>query len=153
MPIVGLLQWRSNAGHEAKRLAPEVITSAGMSKKSFMDSKADDQALDFGLKKNSRMQLVTVPRKGMDTSASRQRMIKHMLTKQHTQDDQERSTTVEPMQGLVADIFALERCWMRGEVNHRGLFAAMGVAGQMAQWTAWKHKRSTWNVTSDVLGV
>ena len=153
MPIVGLFQWMSNAGNEAKRMEQEVITYEGMSKKIFMDSKADDQALYFGLKKNSRIQLGTVPRTGRDTSASRKHMIKHMLTKKNKKDDKERSTTVEPMQGLVADIFALERCWMRGEVNNRWLFAAMGVAVQMAQWTAWKHKRSTWNVKSDVLGV
>jgi hypothetical protein len=153
MPIVGLFQWMSNAGNEAKRMEQEVIKYEGMIKKIFMDSKADDQALYFGLKKNYRIQLVTVPRTGMDKSASRQHMIKQMLTKNNKKEYKERSTTVEPMPGLVADIFALERCWMRGEVNNRWLFAAMGVAVQMAQWTAWKPQRSTWKVKSDVLGV
>jgi hypothetical protein len=153
MPIVGIFQWMSNAGNEAKRMEQEVTKYDGMIKKVFMDSKADDQELYFGLKKNYRIQLVTVPRKGMDKSESRQKMIKQMLTKKNKKAYKERSITVEPMQGLVADIFELERCWMRGEVNNRWLFAAMGVAVQMAQWTAWKHKRSTWKVKSDVRGV
>jgi hypothetical protein len=153
VPIVGLFQWMSNAGNEAKRMEQEVIKYEGLIKKVCMDSKADDQALYFGLKKNYRIQLVTVPRKGMDTSESRKNMIKQMLTKKNKKDYKDRSTTVEPMQGLVANIFALERCWMRGEVSNRWLFAAMGVAVQMAQWTAWKHNRSTWNVKSDVLGI
>lgn len=153
LPIVGIFQWMSNAGNEAKRMEQEIIKYAGIIRKVFMDSKADDQALYFRLKKDHRIQLVTVPRKGMDKSASRQKMIKQMLTKKNRKDYKERSTTVEPMQGLIADIFELERCWMHGEVNNRWLFAAMGVAVQMAQWTAWKQARSTWNVKSDVLGV
>ena len=153
VPIVGIFQWMSNAGHEAKRMEQEIIKYEGMIKKVCMDSKADDQALYFRLKKNHRIQLVTVPRKGMDTSASRKHMIKHMLTKKNQKDYKERSTTVEPMQGLMADIFELERCWMRGEANNRWLFAAMGIAVQMAQWAAWRHKHSTWKVKSDVLGV
>jgi hypothetical protein len=152
VPMVGLLQWMSKAGHEAQRLEQEVITSEGLSTKVCMDSKADDQALSVGLKHNDRIQLVTVPRQGLDTSAARNNMIKQLLTKQHKQADKDRATTVEPRQGLVATIFALERCWMRGEVSNRWLLAAMGVAVQMAPWTAWQHNRSTWNGTSDGLG-
>ena len=153
VPIAGLVQWMSNAGHAAKRMEQEMITYEGLIKKVYMDSKAHDQALSSGLKKHYRIQLVTVPRTGMDKSASRNNMIKHMLTKKNKQDYKDRSTTVEPMQGLVANIFALERCGMRGEVSNRWLFTAMGVAVQMAQWTAWKHNRSIWNDKSDVLGI
>jgi hypothetical protein len=153
LPMVGICQWMANAGNEAKRMAQEIITYEGIVKKSFMDSKADDQHLYFRLTKDHRIQLVTVPRKGMDNSASRKKMIKQMLTKKNKQDDKARSITVAPMQGLVADIFELERCWMRGDANNRWLFAAMGIAVQMAQWWAWTHKRSTWNVKSDVVGL
>ena len=65
----------------------------------------------------------------------------------------ERSATVEPMQGLVADIFELHHCWMRGDVNNWWVFAAMGLAVQIAQWNAWKEGRSTWDIKRDVLGV
>ena len=45
----------------------------------------------------------------------------------------QRSYTVEPMQGLLKDIFALERCWRRGNENTRWVFAALGIAVQMHQ--------------------
>jgi hypothetical protein len=153
VPIVGIFQWMQNSANEAKRMQEEVKKYAGAVKKVFMDSKADDQSIYYDLKHNHRMQLVTVPRRGMAKSRSRQRMIKEMLTKRNRKDYKERSTTVEPMQGLVADIFELNRCWMRGDVNNRWCFAAMGIAVQIAQWNAWKAGRSTWDIKSEVLGV
>jgi hypothetical protein len=56
------------------------------------------------------------------------------------------------MQGIVKDIFDLERCWMRGEQNNRWLFAAMGLTIQMHQLDAFKKGRSTWNIKEQVLG-
>jgi hypothetical protein len=56
------------------------------------------------------------------------------------------------MQGLIKNIFELERCWMRGNENNRGLFAAMGVAVQMHQVRAWEAGRSTWTIKQEVLG-
>ena len=153
MPIVGVFQWMVNSGNEAKRMEAEVVHYAGIIKKIFMDSKADDQKLYFMLKEDHGMQLVTSPRRGMDKSTSRQKMIKEMLTKRNMKDYQERSTTVEPMQGLMADIFELDRCWMRGNTNNRWLFAAMGIAVQMVQWKAYQEGRSTWFIKSEVLGV
>jgi hypothetical protein len=153
LPIIGIFQWMPNSGNEAKRMEKEIVKYAGMIKKVFMDSKADDQKLYFGLKKNYKIRLVTSPRKGMDKSESRKKMIKEMLTKRNMKDYKERSVTVEPMQGLVADIFELDRCWMRGNVNNRWIFAAMGIAVQMAQFEAYKRHRSTWKVKREVLGV
>jgi hypothetical protein len=153
MPIVGVFQWMVNSGNEAKRMEAEVVHYAGIIKKIFMDSKADDQKLYFMLKEDHGMQLVTSPRRGMDKSTSRQKMIKEMLTKRNMKDYQERSTTVEPMQGLMADIFELDRCWMRGNTNNRWLFAAMGIAVQMVQWKAYQEGRSTWFIKSEVRGV
>jgi hypothetical protein len=109
-----------------------IITYEGLVQKIFMDSKADDQHLYFRLKQDHRIQLVTVPRKSMDKSASRKKMVKQILPKKNTPDYKARSITVESMLGLVAAIFELERCWMRGKANNRWLFAAMGIAGQMA---------------------
>ncbi len=34
---------------------------------------------------------------------------------------------VEPMQGLIKNIFELDHCWMRGNANNRWLFAAMDL--------------------------
>jgi hypothetical protein len=141
-----------NAGHEATQMEQAIITDEGSVKKSFMDSKADDQHLCFRLTKDHRIHLITGPRKGMAKSASRKQMIKHMVTKKNQQDDKERLTTVEPMQGRVAKTFELEQHWMRGVAHNRWLVAATGIAVQMAQWRAWTHKRSTWNLTSDVVG-
>jgi hypothetical protein len=91
--------------------------------------------------------------KGMDKSPIRQKMIKDMLTKRNKADYQQRSTMVEPMQGLMDNIFELERCWMRGEESNRWLFAAMGIAVQTAQLHAYRDNKSTWNIKNEVLGV
>lgn len=152
-PIVGIFQWMRNSANEAKKMEQQIIKYSGCLKKVLMDSKADDQKLYFKLKKECQIQLVTVPRKGMDKSPLRKKMIKEMLTERNIKDFKKRSTTVEPMQGLIDNIFDLERCWMRGDDNNRWLFAAMGIAVQMAQFKAYKEKRSTWNIKSDVLGI
>jgi len=153
VPIVGIFQWMKNSGNEAKRMEQEIIKYVGLVKKVLMDSKADDQKLYFSLKKYYKMQLVTVPRKGMDKSPLRKKMIKEMMTKANKKDFKKRSVTVEPMQGLIDNIFDLERCWMRGDDSNRWLFASMGIAMQMAQFKAYKQQRSTWDIKSEVLGV
>lgn len=152
-PVVGIFQWMPNSGNEAKRMEQEIITYEGIIKKIFMDSKADDAPMYFRLKQEHHIQLVTAPRKGMDKSPVRKKMIKSMLTKRNRKDYVKRSTTVEPMQGLMDDMFELERCWMRGDSNNRWVFAAMGIAVQIAQLHAYRHKQSTWNIRSLVLGV
>lgn len=115
----------------------EIVKHQGFVKKVFMDSKADDAKMYFRLKDKHKIQLITVPRKGMDKSPLRKKMIKDMLTKKNKQDYKLRSTTVEPMQGLINDIFELERCWMRGNASNRWLFAAMGIALQITQLQAY----------------
>lgn len=153
IPIVGIFQWMPNSGHEAKRMWAEVAKCRGLLKKVFMDSKADDQKIYYNLKAEHHIQLVTVMRKGMIKSPSRKQMYKEMNTPQNKKDYMKRSTTVEPMQGLVNDIFELSRCWMRGNNSNRWLFAAMGIAVQIAQLHAYRDKRSTWDIKQDVLGV
>jgi hypothetical protein len=64
----------------------------------------------------------------------------------------QRRYTVEPMQGLIKDIYELERWWMRGKENNRWVFAAMGVAVPMPQYRAWQAGRSTWAIKQEVLG-
>lgn len=79
-------------------------------------------------------------------------MIKVLKKKKNQRLYKQRGYTVEPMQGLVKEIFDLERCWMRGDENNRWIFAAMGVVVQMHQYRAWEEGRSTWAIKSEVLG-
>jgi len=153
LPVLGIFQWMPNSRNEAKRMEEEIVKYENIVKKVFMDSKADDQEMYFSLKKNHHIQLVTSPRRNMNKSESRKRMIKDMLTPRNLKDYKDRSVTVEPMQGLMKDIFELDKCWMRGNANNRWLFAAMGVAVQIAQSNVLKNKQSTWKIKSYVLGV
>lgn len=153
IPIVGLFQWMTNSANEAKRMHAEVKEYDTLIRQVCMDSKADDQGIYYDLKQAHGIQLITVSRKGMDKTESRRNMIQEMNTASNRNEYRKRSVTVEPMQGLIADIFDLERCWMRGNRNNRWLFAAMGTAVQMAQLHAYRDKRSTWEIKSEVLGV
>jgi hypothetical protein len=56
------------------------------------------------------------------------------------------------MQGLVKQIFDLDRCWMGGSKNNRWLFAAMGLTFQMHQLIAYQKGKSTWKIQEEVLG-
>ena len=153
IPVVGIFQWMPNSANEAKRMEKEIIKHGDLIGKIFMDSKADDQKLYFRLRDEHGIQLVTQPRKGMDKSESRRRMIAEMLTEENKIEYKERSVRVEPMQGLVKEIFDLDGCWMRGDANNRWLLAAMGIAVQMAQLKAYRKNQSTWKIKTEVLGV
>jgi len=151
--VVGLFIWMPNSAHEAKRLGAEMPAYAGQLDSVCMDSKADDQKLYFGLQREHGMQLITRPRTGKNKSASRQQMIREMWTQANRKIFRARNTTVEPMQGMLKDIFDLETCWMPGDGNNRWLFAAMGVAVQIAQRQASASHQSTWSVKQAVLGI
>lgn len=151
-PVVCLFQWMRNSDNEAKRFKQQIWRHGKSIKYACMDSKADDERLYTVLKKRLGVQLLTSPRKNMNKSPRRKKMIKELKAKRFRKIFKRRSTTVEPMQGLIADIFSLERAWMRGNKNNRWLFAAMGVAVQMAQLNALKSDRSTWDIKNDVLG-
>lgn len=153
LPLLGLFVWMPNSAHEAKRLESEITRYAGRLKTVCMDSKADDQHLYFRLKHEHAIQLITCPRKGKNKSASRKKMIREMWTRRNRKIFRQRGTTVEPMQALVKEIFDLERCWMLGNDNNRWLFAAMGVAIQIAQRLAIQRQQSTWHIKDAVLGV
>jgi hypothetical protein len=152
-PIVGMFKWMPNSAHEAKRLKPEVIKVKEQLRIICMDSKADDQHLYFSLKEDYAIQLLTTQRKGKTKSDKRQQMAKELSKRKHKKIYKQRSTTVEPMQALVKDIFDLETCWMCSNLHNRWLFAAMGVAVQIAQLDAFRHDRSTWAVKQAVLGL
>jgi len=117
-----------------------------------MDSKADDFDLFRELKRQRKLNLITYCRQNMHKSPHRKKMIQFMQKPKHQKIYRERSYRVEPMQGIVKDIFDLNRCWMRGEQNNRWLFAAMGLTIQMHQFDTFKKGRSTWNIKEQVLG-
>ena len=151
-PILGCFVWMTNSAHEAKRMYQEAGYYKNMLRYLAMDSKADDQSLWKNLKSEYNINLVTTCRTHMNKTIGRQKMIKAMQSLKRRKIYKERSYTVEPMQGLIKDIFELDRCWMRGDANNRWLFAAMGATIQMHQRDAYKNKRSTWNIKSEVLG-
>jgi hypothetical protein len=88
----------------------------------------------------------------MNKSEKRRQVIADIHQPLHQQIYKQRVYCVEPMQGIVKDIFDLNRCWMRGNDNNLWLFASMGLAIQMHQLIAYKNKKSTWQIKEQVLG-
>ncbi len=153
LPIVGLFVWMPNSAYEPRRMEQEVQAYAGLIETVCMDSKADSLQLLKRLREQAGIQLVTCLRKNFIKTPARKAMQRLMQRPKNRRVYQERAVTVEPMQGLVKDIFELEHCWMRGDANNRWLFAAMGVAVQMAQKQAVTMHQSTWQIKTAVLGV
>ena len=150
--LLGAFKWMRNSGNEANRLWLETGKVKGLMTTVLRDSKADDQALFREFQRQRRILLLTTARKGADKSPARQRMVTVLNQRKNKKVYKQRSYTVEPMQGLVKEIFELERCWMRGSANNRWLFAAMGVVVQMHQYRAWQAGHSTWAIKTEVLG-
>lgn len=152
VPVLGCFIWMKNSANEAKRMWLETGHLKNQIDYVAMDSKADDYDLFHEMDRQRKVTLVTSCRKDKVVSEKRQQMCKVMEQPKHRQIYKERSYRVEPMQGLVKDIFELDHCWMRGSQNNRWLFAAMGLTIQMHQLEAYKQKQSTWNIKKDVLG-
>jgi len=129
-----------NSANESKRLWLETFHLKDQIHYVAMDSKADDFDLFREFKRQREIHLITCCRQNMDKSPDRRKIYR------------ERSYKVEPMQGLVKDIFDIDHCWMRGDSSNRWLFAAMGLTIQMHQLEAYKKGRSTWNIKEQVLG-
>lgn len=151
--VVGLFIWMPNSGHEGKRLGEEIPEFADFLDVICMDSKADDEKMYSNLKAEYGIKLLTVPRKDMDKSEARQKMIAEQMTVENRLIYKQRGITVEPMQGVIKDIFSLEECWMRGNRSNRWLTAAMGIAVQMAQHQADRENKSTWKIKEAVCGL
>ena len=150
--LLGAFKWRRNRANEAKRRWVETGKLRGVITTVRMDSKADDQDLFREFQRHRGIRLLTTARKGADKSPARQRMGQILKQRKNKRLDKQRSYTVDPRQGLVTDLFELERCWRPGTDNTRGVLAAMGVAGQMPQYRAWQAGRSTWAIKQAVLG-
>ena len=151
--VVGLFIWMPNSASEAKRLGAEIPQFRGLLETVCMNSKADDEKMYSDLLKESGIKLLTVPRVEMDKSERRQLMIAEQMKEENREIYRQRGVTVEPMQGLIKDLFGLEDCWMRGNRSNRWLFAAMGIAVQMAQHQADKENQSTWKIKEAVGGL
>lgn len=151
--VLGMFKWMTNSAHEAKRLGQEIVSFSQQLDIICMDSKADDQHLYFSLKDDYNLQLLTSQRKSKSKTKKRQQMASEMAQRKYKKIYKQRSTTVEPMQALVKDIFDLDTCWMRSNAHNRWLFAAMAVAVQIAQLDAFKNNRSTWAIKQAVLGL
>jgi hypothetical protein len=151
--VLGAFKYMRNSANEAKRLWLETGHLRGIVRTVIMDGKADDQALFAEFQRQRGMTLLTTPRRNSDHTVERQQMIKILNRPMNRKLRRQRGQTVEPMQGVVKDIFALERCWMRGHRNNRWLFAAMGVAVQLHQARALKAHRSPWRIKQEVLGL
>ena len=150
--VLGCFLWMKNSANEAKRMWFETFHIKDHAQYLAMDSRADDFDLFREFKRQRKINLITCCRENMDKSPNRKKMIKFMRKKKHKKIYRERSFKVEPMQGMVKDIFELDRCWMHGDENNRWLFAAMGLTIQMHQLDAFKRGKSTWNIKEQVLG-
>jgi hypothetical protein len=151
--VLGAVKAMRNSAHEAKRLWWATGHLQGLVQTVMMDSKADDQALFFEFHRQRGMTLLTWPRRNSDHTVRRRAMLRLLNRPRHKRWYKERGQTVAPMQGVVKEIFGLERWWMCGHRNHRWLFAAMGVAVQRHQAQALQEKRSTWKIKHEVLGL
>ena len=151
-PVLGCFMWMPNSGKEAKRMWLETGNLKGSIDFVSMDSKADSYPLFLEFKRQRQMTLVTSSRRNQNKSENRKKMHRLMQTPVLKQIYKERSYRVEPMQGLVKDIFDLDHCWMRGNQNNRWIFAAMGLTIQMHQLNAYKEKRSTWKIKEEIIG-
>ena len=151
-PALGCFMWMPNSGNEAKRMWHETAYLKGCVDYVSMDSKADSYPLYREFKRQRRITLVTSSRRKENKTKQRILMHQRLQTPKLKQIYKERSYRVEPMQGLVKDIFELDHCWMRGNAGNRWLFAAMGLTVQMHQLKAFKEKRSTWKIKAEVLG-
>jgi hypothetical protein len=150
--VLGAFKWMRNSAHEAKRMWGETGKLKGVITTVLMDSKAADQGLFFEFQRQRQRLLLTTPRKGADKSPRRKRMVQVLKASKNQRLYKQRSSTVEPRQGLVKELFELERCWMRGNMNKRWLFAAMGGVVQIHQYRAGQADRSPWAIKGEVLG-
>ena len=125
--FLGLFRYMPNNGNEAKAMYEETMKIAEI-KTVSMDGKADNIDLFYDMKRNEKT-LITTPRRNRKRSSERRSaMIDFLESPKIRAKYKERGIYVEPMQGIVKDIFDLDKCWMRGAENNRWIFGAMGVA-------------------------
>ncbi len=108
VPVLGCFLWMKNSANEAKRMWLETGFIKDRIDYVAMDSKADDYDLFRELDRQGKITLITSCRKNKVVSENRHHMFQTMNQPKHKQIYKERSYRVEPMQGLVKDIFELD---------------------------------------------
>jgi hypothetical protein len=151
--VLGAFKSRRNRAHEAKRLWLATGHLRGVVETVMRDGKADDKDLVAEFQRQRGRPLLTTPRKHSDQTEEGRQMIPILNRPKNRRRRKPRGQPVEPMQGVVKDLFALERCWMRGHRHNRWLCAAMGVTVQMHQARALKRQRSVGKIKQEVLGL
>lgn len=106
--VVGLFSGCLIRDTRGKRLGEEISEFADFLDVVCIDSKADDEKMYSNLKAEYGIKLLTVPRKDMDKSEARQKLIAEQMTVENRVIYKQRGITVEPMQGVIKNIFSLE---------------------------------------------
>ena len=107
-PVLGCFLWMKNSSNEAKRMWLETSHLKKEIDYIAMDSKADDSNLFREFYRQRKIKMITHCRSNMDKTPNRKKMIAFMNEPEHKKIYRERSYKVEPMQGLVKDIFELD---------------------------------------------
>jgi Transposase DDE domain len=149
---LGAFKGMRNSGNEAKRMWLGTGELKGLITTVRMDSKAADPAWCREFQRQRQRRLRTTPGKGADNSLARHQRVKGLNQRKNKRLYKQRSSTVEPLPGVLKDSFEGGRCRMRGHANNRWLFAAMGVTVQRPQSRAWQEGRSPWAIQAEVLG-
>jgi hypothetical protein len=119
----------------------------------ILDSHADADDLLAEFQRQRGRTLLTTPRKNSAHPVERQQLITVLNRPPNRRLRQDRGQTVEPRQGVVQDLFALERWGRRGHRQNRWRFAAMGMAVQRHQASALNAHRSPGTIKQAVLGL
>ena len=150
--LLGAFKSRRQSAHEAQRPWWATGPLRGVVATGVMASKAEDCALLAELQRQRGITPVPTPRTNRAHTVERRQLMHALNRPRNRRLRRQRGQTVEPMQGVVQDIFALERCGMRGHHHNRWLFAAMGAAVPLHQARALTTHRSTWKIKQAVLG-
>jgi hypothetical protein len=150
--LLGAFTYMRHSAHEATRLWWETGPLRGMVDTVMMDRKADDTDLLFEFQRQRKMTLVTTPRRHSEHTDKGQEMMKVQNLPKTQRLRTDRGQTVEPMHGLVKEIFARDGYWMHGGRHNRWLCAAMEGAVQMPPLLADKQGRAPWKIKQEVLG-
>jgi len=147
LTLIKFLLWAAslymrNSKDEAEKLRNETYHHKNTADYVVMDSEVADCDLCRKLKRQGNILLITRCRKNMNKSPERRKMIEIMEQSAHKVLFRQRGFTVEPVQGLVKNIFNPDNCLMRGEKNNRRLLAATRVAVQLSRLAAYRKNRS-----------
>jgi len=104
--FLGMFKWMPNSKDESKRLWWEAGKLKRLVSKVCMDARADKTRLFYEMKRQHGMTLLTrrQQKEGKKQIPGREAVYKEIYKKENVAVYKKRSTTVEPMQGLVKDI-------------------------------------------------